>query len=274
MSLPLPEPEPGEPARALVDRAGEVFTVFDQQDSGCVSYGLALVDRRVFVKTATSPAAAESLCSALRLHRSVQHPAVLPLLQALQAADSPVLVYPWWDGEVLNHSTVNGGRDRTAPGHPLARFRTLPVPRIEAAVEDLLDAHRAVAAAGFVAVDFYDGSMMYDFEQHALRLIDLDEYHPGAFTAHERLPGSSRFMSPEEYGGGSLIDERTTVYVLGRATRLLLDAGDREAAWRGSEEQLEVVSRATDPDPCRRFGTVADLHDSWRDATVKGSRGS
>lgn len=257
-----------------MDRAGVVFRVFDQQDSGCVSYGLALAGQRVFVKTATTPAAAESLDSALRLHRSVQHPVIVPLLQAVQAADSPVLVYPWCDGEVLHHSTVNGGHDRTAPDHPWARFRKLPVPRIEAVVEDLLDAHRAVTATGFVAVDFYDGSMMYDFEQHTLRLIDLDEYHPGEFTAHERLPGSRRFMSPEEYGGGSLIDERTTVYVLGRAARLLLDAGDREAAWRGSEVQLEVVTRATEPDPCRRFATVADLQDSWRDATARGSRGA
>jgi hypothetical protein len=79
-------------------------------------------------------------------------------------------------------------------------------------------------------------------------------------------------MSPEEYGGGSLIDERTTVYALGRAARLLLDAGDQEAAWRGSEER--VVTRATEPDPCRRFATVADLQDSWRDATARGSRGA
>ena len=31
-----------------------------------------------------------------------------------------------------------------------------------------------VARAGFVAVDFYDGAVMYDFAAHAIHLVDLD----------------------------------------------------------------------------------------------------
>lgn len=117
-------------------------------------------------------------------------------------------------------------------------------------------------------MDLYDGSLMYDFEEHVLRLVDLDEYRPGPFVADDRLPGSRRFMAPEEYGGGAAIDERTTVYVLGRAIRLLLDAFDEETCWRGDDDQLHVVHRSTERQPDRRFATVADLHDAWRKATA------
>lgn len=266
MSVVLPEALPGERAGSLVHRVGEVFAVFDRQDSGCVSYGLLAGGERLFVKTATIPAAMGSLRSAVRFHGVVRHPVIVPLMQVQEAADSPILVYPWIDGEVLYHPTTGSHPDRTAPDGPWSRFRSLPVSAVEAAIDHLLDAHRAVATAGFVAVDLYDGSMMYDFTRQMLRLIDLDAYRPGPFVAHERLPGSRRFMSPEEHGGGSVIDERSTVYVLGRAIRLLLDAGDDEAAWRGSPERLEVVTQATQEAASRRFGTVAELQSSWRAA--------
>ncbi len=264
MTSALPDPDPGETADAWVRRVGDVFAVFDQQDSGCISYGVTHVGRRLFVKTAGTHAAAGSLRSALRFHRAVRHEAINPVLQCVTVAGSPVLVQPWLDGRLLYHSTVHGGPDRTDPRSTWAQFRALPRPRVEDAVDALLDAHRAVSGAGFVAVDLYDGSMMYDFNRHRLRLIDLDDYRPGPFVAHERLPGSPRFMAPEEYGGGTTVDERTTVHVLGRAVRLLLDAGDEESAWRGSDEQLTVVRTATATDPAHRFATVAELHHSWR----------
>ncbi len=66
-----------EPA-ALLDRLGTVFRTFDEQDSGCVSYGLLADGRRWFVKTATTPEGLSSLRRAVALHHSVSHPAVVP----------------------------------------------------------------------------------------------------------------------------------------------------------------------------------------------------
>ena len=266
---PLPRPAAGESALDLVRRAGTVFAVFDRQDSGCVSYGVVAGGARWFVKTAASTEAAASLRSAYRFHAAVRHRAVLPLAAAVQVGDSPVLAYPWFGGEVLYHSTIEGAGSRTDPASPWARLRALPVRRVEAVVEELLDAHRAVSAAGFVAVDLYDGSMMYDFATQTFRLVDLDEYRPGPFVAHRRLPGSRRFMAPEEYGGGATVDERTTVHVLGRAVRLLLDVADEEGCWRGTDAQLAVVERATRAVPAERFRTVAGLHDAWRAASLR-----
>ncbi|MFI6009044.1 hypothetical protein ACIBAG_09455 [Streptomyces sp. NPDC051243] len=132
-------------------------------------------------------------------------------------------------------------------------------------MDEVLDAHLAVEQAGLVAVDLYDGCFLYDFEAHRMVLCDLDEYRLGPFILEdERLPGSRRYMAPEEFIRGSTIDIRTTVFVLGRALRLLLDAGDEEQAWRGSRAQLAVIQRATADDPAHRYGSVEALTQAWR----------
>ena len=77
-------------------------------------------------------------------------------------------------------------------------------------------------------------------------------------------------MAPEEWKRGSVIDIRTTVHVLARTVRLLLDAGDDERAWRGTTAQLAVVERGTRADPGERFAGVRELAAAWRAATSAG----
>ncbi|MET9814063.1 serine/threonine protein kinase [Streptomyces sp. NPDC006355] len=246
---------------------GEVFRSFRDQDSGCVSYGVRLADgERWFVKEAPTDAARHSLDRAWAFHRAVRHPAIVPLLHRFRVRDGgTAVVMPWRAGEVLYHPTRRGHGGRAHPAAPMARFRALPLAPVLNAADRLLDAHLAVEAAGFVAVDLYDGAFLYDFECDVLHLVDLDEYRPGPFVLEaERLPGSRRFMAPEEWHRGSLIDTRTTVHALGRALRLLLDAGDEERAWRGTAARLEVVARATHPDPAERFRDVGELTAAWR----------
>ncbi|MGW5465368.1 hypothetical protein [Streptomyces sp. NPDC003996] len=149
----------------------------------------------------------------------------------------------------------------------MTRFRAQPLPRIHAALESILSAHLVAEEAGFVAVDLYDGCMLYDFDEHRMSLCDLDEYRAGPFVLNaDRLPGSTRYMAPEEFARGSLIDIRTTVFAPGRALRLLLDAGDEEKQWHGTPEQLEVVRTATATSPGRRFPSVRSFVDAWQAA--------
>jgi serine/threonine-protein kinase len=247
--------------------AGRIFAVFPHQDSGCVAYGVAIGEERWFVKTARVPEAEPSLRRAVAFHRAVRHPVLIPLRHALTADGRLTLVYPWVDGENLNPATDPKGMGRANPAGALARLRRRPVDEVLGVVDQLLDAHLAVELAGYVAVDLYDGCMLYDFASRALRLCDLDEYRPGPFALDgERLPGSRRFMAPEEWRRGATIDRRTTVFNLGRAARLLLDAGNEERAWRGTPELLAVIDRATRPDPAGRYPSVGALTGAWRAA--------
>ncbi|KND41026.1 serine/threonine protein kinase [Streptomyces stelliscabiei] len=258
------------PATECLARIGDVFRVFGRQDSGCRAYGVRLPDRgeRWFVKTAFSAVGRRSLERAWDFHRAVRHPAIVPQVHRIALRDGTAVVMPWLDGEVLYDPAERGSGDRTSPGSPMTRFRSLPVDRIEAAFARVLDAHLAVEDAGYVAVDLYDGALLYDFGAGEMRLIDLDEYRPGPFVLDaDRLPGSTRFMAPEEFERGATIDIRTTVHALGRMARLLLDAEDEERAWRGSAAQLGVLERATHPDPRERFAAVREFADAWLRAT-------
>ncbi|WP_286252976.1 serine/threonine protein kinase [Streptomyces graminofaciens] len=258
----------GDPATYLA-RIGHVFRVFDAQDSGCVSYGVRLpgTGERWFVKTAVTGPGRRALERAWAFHRAVRHPVIVPQLHRIEGG-RPAVVLPWRDGEVLYHPGERGPGDRTTPGSPMARFRALPPHRVHEAFARVLDAHLAVEAAGHIAVDLYDGALLHDFAAHRMHLVDLDEYRPGPFVLDaDRLPGSRRFMAPEEFERGAVIDTRTTVYALGRTARLLLDAGDEERAWRGTAAQLAVLARATRPDPRERFSGVREFATAWQSVT-------
>jgi serine/threonine protein kinase len=100
-------------------------------------------------------------------------------------------------------------------------------------------------------------------------LCDLDEYRFGPFAVDgERLPGSTRFMAPEEFQPGATIDHHTTVFHLGRTGLVLLDAGDLEGPFRGDSAIRSVLERATRTDPTDRYQTVEEFVGDWRRATT------
>lgn len=241
-----------DPADLLVEAAD---VVFDHQDSGCLSYGVTVDGRRWFIKTAMTDRATVSLENAIRFHSLIQHSAIVRLVRVLRL-ERLTLVYPWVDGAVLNHATLDGS-DRCA----LEQLQRLPVSEVNQAITTVLEAHRHIADAGFVAVDFYDGAMMYDFDNRLMRLIDLDDYRPGPFVLdRSRLPGSTRYMAPEEFKEGSVINQQTNVFTLGRMIHHLLDS---ESGWRGSPDQAALVRLATTAATDRRPPTVAELVRQW-----------
>jgi len=87
----------------------------------------------------------------------------------------------------------------------------------------LYELHAALDAAGWVEGDFYDGALIYDFDEHRLTVMDLDTYHRGPHrNTMGRMFGSERFMAPEEHALGAPIDTRTTAYVMARTAQVLL----------------------------------------------------
>ena len=243
-----------------LSRVGAVFATFDTrtQDSGNVSFGVEASGRRWFVKTAGDPADRahflphESrvglLHNAQRLAGAVSHPA-LPALQGVtQSAWGPMLIYQWAPGELVG---VHSAR--------------LPADELTAAIDTIFDAHLELCRAGWVACDLYDGSIIYDFAGRGTWLIDLDSYHFGPFTNEMgRMFGSTRFMAPEEFERGARIDERTTVFTLGRMISVFLGDGDLSAeGFRGSESQYRAMLTACRPDPEARYQDVAELVDAW-----------
>lgn len=253
----------------LVAGAGEIVTAYLEQDSGCVSYVVDQGGQRLFVKCAVTESGEASLGRAAALHHTIRHPALPALLHTLRTGSGPAQIYPWVPGDVLyDYVTMDGAAGRRDPASAHARFRALPIARILAALDAIYDLHVRIAEAGFIAVDFYDGCILYDFDAHRTWVCDLDEYRPGPFRlVEDRLPGSRRFMAPEEFVRGSTIDQRTNVYTLGQAAALLLGDGYLDSdTWRGAAEASAVLRRATAWEREHRYATVVAFVMAWRRA--------
>ena len=231
-----------------------------------MSYGVFADGDRWFVKPSTDPSIVESLRRALRLNSVVQHPALPRLQNSLSIPGGMALVYEWAPGDVLNDARFTREQRRHDPTHPHVRFRSLPTEEILAALDTVFDAHLLLAERGFVASDFYDGCIVYDFEASRTYLCDLDEYREGPFVLDmDRAYGSTRFMAPEEFQRGAVIDQVTNVFNLGRAAAVLLGDGTESMdAWKGTEAMRKVVERATLADRTRRYRSVKELVGEWR----------
>jgi len=258
---------------AFLGALGSVFARFDSrtQDSGNVSFGVAAGGRRWFVKTAGDPAdtapflshpeRVELLRNAARLAGSLAHPALPALVAVGTSGWGPMLIYEWAEGELL-HAPAARRRD---PATAHQRFRALPADEIAAAIGTVIEAHVALCGRGWVACDFYDGALMYDFAARRISLFDLDSYSQGPFINQMgRLFGSDRFMAPEEFEKGARIDERTTVFNLGRAAAVFLGDGTLDrVAFRGTDVQHAAMTCACHADRRERFASVAELAAAW-----------
>jgi serine/threonine protein kinase len=252
-----------------LNQIGTIFQTFPYQDSDCVSYGVLAQDRRWFVKYSDQPRGIASLRRGQHINTSVRHDALPHLHHVFETPDGLALVYDWVPGELLRNYTrpasVRRCHDPTASP---AWIHALPLAQVLDILDTVYDVHLMLAAHGFIAVDFYDGCIIYDFAGRRTCLCDLDEYRPGPFVlADERLPGSRRFMAPEEFQRGAIIDQVTNVFTLGRTAMVLLSDGTGTLAeWRDSGATRDVVIRATAPERAERHPSVHAFVDDWRAA--------
>jgi serine/threonine protein kinase len=251
----------------FLSRWGRVFRVFDQQDSGNLCFGIDGLDRRVFVKYAGAPtlryegSVADAVAwgrRAVEVYRALAHPTLTRLREAGDLGQGHAMVFDWTDALPVGRQYEQS--------HRLA---SLSLPQRVDAVRQIYDFHVHAAAMGWVGVDFYDGSILLDPATGQVTLCDLDFYERAPVTNQMgRMWGSTRFMSPEEYQLGAVIDEVTNVFALGAVAHTLLgnDATKARDAWLGSERQFQVAARALRPLREDRWGSVAELAAAWRDS--------
>jgi serine/threonine-protein kinase len=263
-------------------QVGTIFRAFRAQDSGCVAYGVAAEGRQWFVKHSRVARGIASLRRAAHINSVAQHPALPHLHNVITTPDGLALVYDWVPGLVLRDVTPLSAAERRAstpaerrthPDSTLARFLALPTAQILAALDTIYEAHLLLADLGFIAVDFYDGCILYDFAAQRVYLGDLDEYRPGPFVLEEeRLPGSSRYMAPEEFRRGATMDQVTNVFALGRAAcELLGDGTHAPEGWRGTEALRLVAVRATAPRREERYPSVCAFVQAWQLAAYQAA---
>ncbi len=243
---------------------GQPFAVFDDQDSGNLCMGVQGERGKLFLKIAgaatvrgqvTGQQAVERLRANVPIYRDLCHPALIELQEEQPIPGGHLLVFPWFDGVCMG---------RQYPTHTL--FGPLPFAEKLGILDTILEFHEHVHRRGYVAIDFYDGSVMYNLETHRTMICDIEFYsRKPTVNTMGRLWGSSRFMSPEEFQMGVAIDERTNVFGMGAMAFHLFGGGlDRSAErWAASRELFAVATKAISPDPVLRHSSIAQLREEW-----------
>ncbi len=270
-----------DPPEVLVRRSGRVIGQFDHrtQDSGNISWSVETDYGRFFVKTAGTPGPAPAgapvpyfdhagrvqlLRNAVDLARSCDHRCLAQLRNVIETPLGPALVYDYAPGELIGTNAIR----RADPRSAYRRFAHLKAHQLLSHFDNIINLHQQLADVGWVASDLYDGCLLIDFDTGQLTLIDLDCYQREPYlNTMGRMFGSSRFMAPEEFQLGAPIDQRTTVYNLGRlvwhfGTRI----ADRADHFCGSAAVQAVVQQATNTKRVNRFDTVEHFASAWRRA--------
>jgi len=252
---------------SFLGKYGTVFKAFDDQDGGNVCFGIEKDDKRYFVKFAGAPQARYDgkpedaitrLKASVEVYQNIgEHPSLIRFIKAEEIGGGFVVLFEWTDALGM------------ARMYPLnhRRFMALPIEKRVKVFEEILLFHEFVCANGYVAIDFYDGSIMYDFESEKTVICDIDFYQKIPYRGEMGLWGSTRFVSPEECKKGEIMDEVTTVYTMGATAFCLFTDSDRSSEkWPLSPELYAVVKKATNDNRSQRQQSIEQLIEEWRAA--------
>ena len=250
----------------FMQKFGKVFKVFDEQESGNICFGVEKNSRRHFVKFAGAPTVSypgkpEDAVSRLRdsvpVYKDLAHPHLIRLLDAEEIGNGFAVVFEWVDAVCMGKQYPDERE----------KFMRLPIEKKLQAYWDIMEFHAHVAAKKYVAIDFYDASIMYGFENAKTVVCDVDFYQKAPYYGDMGLWGSTRFVSPEERTNGALLDEVTNVYTMGATAFALFSNSDRSReAWPLSAELFAVVAKAVNPERGGRQQSIRRLMEEWRAA--------
>ncbi|MBP1999941.1 serine/threonine-protein kinase [Paenibacillus shirakamiensis] len=260
-----------------IHKYGQVFCVFDQQESGNLSFGIRQGQKKLFLKFAGAKTvryegsvsdAIESLEQSVVLYQDLAHPSLIKLLDSFTCASGFGLLFEWVEGESLHpHWLFSKVNKYSHSQSSYYRFRQLPMLKKLQAIEQIFDFHVLVEDKGYVSVDFYDGSILYDFTRDILKICDIDFFRKRPLVNEIGDPfwGSHRFKSPEESLKGAILDERTLVFNMGAFAFCLL-GGELDRGiehWMGDESLYKVALRAVNPDRHTRYPSAKAFKMAW-----------
>jgi len=258
---------------------GRVFSVFDKNDSGNISFGVQSRKGKYFIKVAgaktlnagTIPEKAiETLQKAMPVYEELRHSTLINLLEHRRIPGGYIAVFDWAEGECMHaHWDFDKYPKHTHPKAPFYRYTRLPFEEILRSLTQIFEFHAFAANKNYVAIDFYDGSVMYDFSAKKTTICDIDFYRKApCVNDMGRMWGSSRFMSPEEFELGAALDEVTNVFCMGAAAfNFLGDANDKSIdKWCAGEKLYNTALKAVSNSREERYQSLEDFLAAWINA--------
>ena len=246
---------------------GRIFKIFDDQDSGNICFGCEKDGQKVFVKFAGAPTAeyegdpadaVERLRKTVPIYRNLGHENLISLRDSREVAGGYAMIFDWAEGISMG---------RMYPTEHQA-FMALPTADRLRVFSDILDFLLHVGRRGYLAVDFYDGSVMYDPQTKKTTICDVDFFRPLP-TQNDmgRMWGSSKFQAPEEYIPGATLDRATNVYNLGAMAFALFGSyGRTRESWELSDGLFAVAAKAAADGRPDRYPDAKALKEAWEAA--------
>jgi len=279
---------------------GTVFAVFSQNDSGNISFGVSNGTEKWFVKTAgfktaasiqTPSEAVEALKSAMTIYEDIKHPNLIQLVKHYPFEDIYIAVFKWAEGDCLfDHWNFEKYSANPQLIPPAERFKHLPLIQRLKSADILFSFLDKVSKSGYVAVDFYDSSILYDFLNHTTTICDIDLFRkkPAKNDIGENYWGTKRLKAPEEYILNAVIDETTNVYTLGALlfNNYFGNYTKSETALRYTQNQFipcsfenwelskscyDVALKAVESDRAKRYQSIKDFYIAWASALQTSS---
>ena len=140
----------------------------------------------------------------------------------------------------------------------------------------------AVKNAGYVAVDFYDSSIIYDFQTDEVHFCDIDLFRkmPTYNDLGTGYFGTKRLKAPEENEMGAVIDEITNQFTLGAIIFDMLSEKDeqniKERYEKGhfiptsinsfilDKQCYDMLLKATNLDRNLRYKSIEEFYNHWK----------
>ena len=203
--------------------------------------------------------AIQRIKSTVPIYQDLAHPVLTRLITAEEIGGGFAMIFDWTDAECMGKQ------------YPQSRekFMQMPLDTRLRVFDEILEFHAHVAKQGYVAIDFYDGCIMYDFNIDRTILCDIEFYAKTPYhNPIGRMWGSSRFMSPEEFELGAVIDEITNVYTMG-ATAFAFFGDERDRSiekWKLNNELFDVAKKAVSDERSKRQQSIEQFIEEWKAA--------
>lgn len=263
---------------SYLKKFGTVFCVFDQQDSGNICFGVKRGNDKLFIKYAGAKTlnydgdinrVVVNLKRVSSIYKDLKCDQLIKLKESFETDNGYGVVFEWVEGENLHeHWKFDKYPKYTHPKSAYYRYKKLPIDKRIKSINEIFKFLLNVEGLGYVAVDLYDGSIMYDFDSHTTKICDIDLFRkkPAINDIGKDFWGSKRFKSPEEYILNSQIDEKTNVFNLGALIFGILgdDKDHSYEKWEACKELYDIVVKAINPNREERYKSISDFYSYFK----------
>ena len=252
---------------SFISKYGKVFRVFDNSYSGAICFGVEKAGKRYFLKfagaktfDATNPNIEDSIMMlkiSVPKYKELKHRLLINQIDAEETGGGFLAVYDWFDGEGCGYM------------HPKMQKKFLALPNKEKlrVYDGILEFHAHVAECGYVAIDFNNGSTLYNFDNGNFAFCDIDFYAKQCqISGWSGIWGDPSFKSPEECRGYSVITEVSNVYTMGAVAFYFFAENDKVSRekWTLSSELYEFAKKAVSEQRSERQQSIRQFINEWR----------